>query len=68
VLRQDKELKAIAKVQFESGERKMVTLPIERDAPTCYDTLAREWVAQTGAFKELVGASSGDIRPLRRSR
>jgi beta-glucosidase len=60
--RPDKELKAFAKVQLEPGERKMVTLSIERDALAYYDDLAHEWVAEAGEFEVLVGASSQDIR------
>ncbi len=60
--RPEKELKAFAKVQLEPGECKTVTLAIGRDALAYYDDLAREWVAEAGAFEVLVGASSRDIR------
>jgi beta-glucosidase len=60
--RPEKELKAFAKVQLEPGERKMVTLSIDRDALAYYDDLAHEWVAEAGEFEVLVGASSQDIR------
>jgi beta-glucosidase len=60
--RPEKELKAFTKVQLEPGEHKTVTLSIARDALAYYDDLAREWVAEAGAFEVLVGASSQDIR------
>jgi beta-glucosidase len=59
--RPDKELKAFAKVYLEPGERKTVTLTLNRDALAYYDDLARSWVAEAGAFEVLVGSSSQDI-------
>ncbi|GAC1363976.1 MAG: glycoside hydrolase family 3 C-terminal domain-containing protein [Ktedonobacteraceae bacterium] len=60
--RPEKELKAFAKVQLEPGERKTLTLVLDRDALAYYDDLTHEWVAEAGVFEVLVGASSQDIR------
>jgi len=60
--RPEKELKAFAKVHLEPGECKTVTLSLARDALAYYDDLAHEWVAESGEFEVLVGASSQDIR------
>ncbi len=61
VLRPEKELKAFAKVHLEPGERRTVTLTIDREALAYYDTLTRTWVAEAGEFEVLVGSSSRDI-------
>jgi beta-glucosidase len=58
----EKEIKAFAKVELEPGERKTVTLSLDRDALAYYDDLAHEWVAEAGEFEVLAGASSQDIR------
>jgi beta-glucosidase len=60
--RPNKELKAFAKVQLEPGERKTVTLTLNRDALAYYDDQPHAWVAEAGEFEVLVGASSQDIR------
>ncbi|HEU5379549.1 MAG TPA: glycoside hydrolase family 3 C-terminal domain-containing protein [Ktedonobacteraceae bacterium] len=60
--RPPKELKAFAKVELEPGERKTVTLTLDRNALACYDDLERKWVAEAGEFEVLVGSSSQDIR------
>jgi beta-glucosidase len=60
--RPEKELKAFAKVHLEPGERKTVTLPINREALAYYDDQLEAWVAEVGEFELLVGSSSQDIR------
>jgi len=58
----EKELKAFAKVHLEPGESKTVTLSIAREALAYYNDRANAWVAESGKFEVLVGASSCDIR------
>ncbi len=58
VLRPTKELKAFAKVQLAPGERKTVTLKLDRESLAFYDEIAHEWVAEAGKFDILVGSSS----------
>jgi beta-glucosidase len=60
--RPEKELKAFAKVALEPGERKTVTLALDREALAYFDDRAHEWVAEAGTFEVLVGASSQDIK------
>jgi beta-glucosidase len=60
--RPEKELKGFAKVSLEPGERKTVTIPIDRSALAYYDDLKHKWVAEAGEFEVLVGASAQDIR------
>jgi len=60
--RPEKELKAFAKVHLEEGERKTVTLSIDRETLAYFDDSTHEWVAEAGQFTLLVGASSQDIR------
>jgi beta-glucosidase len=60
--RPEKELKAFAKVHLERGESKTVTLSIGREALAYFDDRAHQWVAETGTFDALVGASSQHIR------
>ncbi len=62
--RPEKELKAFAKVYLEPGERKKVTLSIDREALAYFDDATHEWVAEAGQFTLLVGASSRDIRSM----
>jgi beta-glucosidase len=62
--RPEKELKAFAKVHLEPGERKKVTLSIDREALAYFDDATHEWVAEAGQFTLLVGASSRDIRSM----
>ncbi|MDQ2888552.1 MAG: glycoside hydrolase family 3 C-terminal domain-containing protein, partial [Chloroflexota bacterium] len=62
--RPEKELKAFAKVHLEPGERKKVTLSIDREALAYFDDVSHEWVAEAGQFTLLVGASARDIRSM----
>jgi beta-glucosidase len=61
-VRPDKELKAFAKVALEPGERKTVTLLLDRSSLAYYDDAAHQWISEAGKFEILVGASSRDIR------
>ncbi|PTY00678.1 glycoside hydrolase family 3 C-terminal domain-containing protein [Opitutus sp. ER46] len=56
------ELKAFRKVQLQPGERRVVTLPLGREAFSFYDPARRAWVAEPGKFVLAVGSSSRDLR------
>jgi beta-glucosidase len=60
--RPEKELKGFAKVHLEPGETKTVTLTLDRHALAYYDDKLHAWVAESGEFEVLIGASSRDIR------
>lgn len=60
--RPEKELKAFAKVSLKPGEKRTVTLTLDRESLAYYDDAKRAWVAEAGEFEVLVGASSRDIR------
>lgn len=60
--RPKKELKGFEKVELQAGESKEVSFVIDRTALSFYDDRVAEWVAESGEFKVLVGASSADIR------
>jgi beta-glucosidase len=57
-----KELKGFARVRLEPGEAKTVSFTLDQAALSYYDAAVHDWVAQTGRFTVLVGASSRDIR------
>ena len=59
--RPEKELKAFTRVYLQPGESREVQLTLEtRDF--CYYDPACGWVADSGVFELLIGASSADIR------
>jgi beta-glucosidase len=60
--RPEKELVAFEKVFLEADETKHITIPLDKYAVGYYDDSLHMWVAEAGAFKILVGASSIDIR------
>ncbi len=60
--RPDKELKAFAKVLLQPGECKTVEFTLDREAFEYYDPALKGWVAESGEFEAIVGASSRDIR------
>ncbi|KAK6065058.1 glycoside hydrolase family 3 domain protein [Seiridium cupressi] len=60
--RPEKELVAFEKVFLEPDETKHVTLSLDKYAVGYYDDSLHSWIAEEGAFKILVGASSSDIR------
>jgi len=57
-----KELKGFRKISLQPGARQRVTLTLDRRALAFYDPERKGWVAESGDFKILVGASSRDIR------
>jgi len=57
-----KELKGFTKVFLKPGERRSVSIPLDRSSFAFYDPEKQGWVAEKGDFKILVGSSSRDIR------
>jgi beta-glucosidase len=62
VKRPQKELKGFAKVSLNPGETKTVTIPLDFRAFAYYHIDHKTWVAESGEFEILIGASSADIR------
>jgi len=56
-----KELKGFAKVNLRPGERKRVTLQLDRRAFSFFDVKKHAWSAEPGEFAVLVGSSSAKI-------
>ncbi|UCH92907.1 MAG: glycoside hydrolase family 3 C-terminal domain-containing protein [Candidatus Aminicenantes bacterium] len=61
VARPEKELKGFAKVFLQPGEKKTVTIKLNRDAFAFYEPGQDQWVVEPGEFEILVGSSSKDI-------
>jgi beta-glucosidase len=57
-----KELKGFVKIRLKPGEKKQVTVQLDRRAFSCYDTNKHAWYAPAGEYGVLVGSSSADIR------
>jgi beta-glucosidase len=57
-----KELKGFGKVNLKPGESKRVTLKLDRRAFSFYDVKQRDWIAEPGDFRILVGGSSDNIQ------
>lgn len=62
VMRPIKELKGFEKVELQPGESTTVTFTITPEALAFYDENNATWLAESGEFRVLVGASSADIR------
>lgn len=60
--RPEKELKAFEKVYLKAGETKNVTFTIDKTALSFFDADKHDWVAESGDFEAMVGASSTDIK------
>jgi len=62
--RPEKELKGFDKVALRPGEKKTVTVPLNRTSFAYFDPAPRKmgWVAEAGDFQIIVGASSRDLR------
>jgi len=56
-----RELKGFAKVQLKPGERKRVTISLDRRAFSYYDVGTSAWKAEPGNFTILVGSSWAQI-------
>lgn len=57
-----KELKGFEKVNLRAGESKDVTFTIDKSALSFFDPAKHDWVAESGDFEALIGASSTDIK------
>ncbi len=57
-----KELKKFAKIELNPGEEKEVKFQLESRDFSYYDSHIKMWIAESGEFTILVGASSADIR------
>ena len=62
LIRPEKELKGFQKVLLKPGEKKMVTIQLDKSAFSYYDDTKKSWVTQDDSFEILVGSSSRDIR------
>ena len=61
VTRPVKELKGFTKVSLKPGERRKISVRLDRSAFAFYDPDKKGWVAEKGGFKILVGGSSRDL-------
>lgn len=57
-----KELKGFEKVYLKAGESKQVSFTIDKTALSFFDDKKHDWVAESGDFEALIGASSTDIK------
>jgi beta-glucosidase len=57
-----KELKAFEKVTLQPGETKTVTFTIDKSALSFFDAEKHEWIAESGDFEAIVGASASDVK------
>ncbi|RKU48390.1 hypothetical protein DL546_009302 [Coniochaeta pulveracea] len=60
--RPEKELVAFEKVDLEAGETRHLRLTLDKHAVGYWDSSLGKWIAEEGAFRVLIGASSGDIK------
>ncbi|HXY41089.1 MAG TPA: glycoside hydrolase family 3 C-terminal domain-containing protein, partial [Vicinamibacteria bacterium] len=60
--RPEKELKGFQRVELLPGQAKTVHFTLDQAAMSFFDPGRKAWVAEPGAFRVLVGASSRDIR------
>lgn len=57
-----KELKAFTKVSLQPGEEKTVTFELGYNDYVYYNPAVKDWMAETGDFEVMIGASSQDIK------
>src|SRR6185312_5760018 len=55
VTRPAKELKSFSKITLKPGEKRTVSLKLDKNAFAFYDPAQKGWVAEKGAYKILVG-------------
>ena len=60
--RPKKELKGFKKVDLQPGESQLVEFEIDESKLSYFDDKKHAWVAESGKFEILIGASSSDIR------
>ena len=68
VRRPDKELKGFHKLELAPGESRDVEFALSKRDFSYFSTRYRDWIAESGNFEILVGASSRDIRLQRQVR
>ncbi len=56
------ELRAFRKVHLEAGERRRVSMDLDRESFAVYDVVQQQWLVEAGEYELRVGASSRDIR------
>lgn len=57
-----KELKGFEKITLKPGEMQSVSFTINKDALSFFDADKHEWIAESGDFEAIIGASSTDIK------
>ncbi len=62
IFRAEKELKGFAKLFLEPGETKRAEMLLDKRSFAYYNTAAKDWCVESGAYQLLIGASSADIR------
>ena len=60
--REVKSLKGFKRVNLKPSETKRVKFKLDRNSLAFYDVNMKQWVAESGEFKVLLGSSSRDIR------
>ncbi len=58
----DKQLKDFVKVSLEPGETKTVSISLDTADFGYYNTLIKDWYAESGTYRILIGSSSKDVR------
>lgn len=61
VIRPDKELKGFAKVELQPGETRTVHFELDKSAFSYYNTAIKDWHAESGEYRILIGKSSREI-------
>ncbi|MGZ7440309.1 glycoside hydrolase family 3 C-terminal domain-containing protein [Paenibacillus sp. TH7-28] len=61
VIRPDKELKGFCKVELQPGETKTITFELDKNAFAYYNATLKDWHAESGEYRILIGKSSRDI-------
>ena len=56
------ELKEFDKIYLNAGESKEIEIKLNKKALAFYDSEEKNWLAESGEFEVLIGASSEDIR------
>jgi beta-glucosidase len=62
VMMPEKELKGFTKVSLKVGEKKRVSVVLDSDAFSYYNTDQKKFVVDKGAYQIIVGASSRDLK------
>ncbi|MFW5780234.1 MAG: glycoside hydrolase family 3 C-terminal domain-containing protein [Bacillota bacterium] len=62
IFREEKSLKGFVKVFLKKGQKKTVSIELDKRAFAFYNVNKNDWTVENGKFEILVGASSDDIR------